>query len=238
MFLLITVVVSMLLSGCGDDKKKDPTGPGLNPDDYHYYFGISSLYDDRDEEYLVGVSSYDGTEITSVEVTVAGQTYILEPTFGGFIGSITLPSIGAYNYEILIDGNKDYSFNLSPAPKINAQWPDDISAGVGFDVNWNLTPNQDPQVQEISAYSYNEMGEEHEEFEELSPSARSFSVPGSWFSSDMNSFDLDLIVVNYETDGDIIGVSVESSYAEYYSFGKSEKTKLDLIKKAAETVAK
>jgi len=243
MFLFVTVVLSMLITGCSDDKKSstgpDPSGPVIDPTDYNYYFGVSSLYSDRNEEYLIAVSSYDGTIISTVEVSVSGETYILESAgFGAFIGYIDLPDAGVYSYEVVIDGDKEFSFNLSPAPIVNAQWPDAVTVGDDFDVTWTLTPNQDPQVQEFSGYAYDEMDNEEDVYETLLPSARSYTVPGNWFSNSMTSFDYDLIVANYEIDGQMIAVSVEGSFAEYYSYGKSENNKLDLIKKAALIVAK
>jgi len=240
MFLFITLIASMLLTGCGDDKKTNsPSGPEIDPTDYNYYFGISSIVrDGRDNEYLVAVSSYDGTAIASAEVTVAGQTYTLENAYGILIGYVTLPQIGAYSYEVVIDGNKEFNFNLAPAPVVEAQWPQTIMIGEDFDVSWSLSPNQDPQVQEFSGYAYDEMGDEEDHFETLSTSARSYTVPGNWFSTDMTSYEYDLIAVNYATDGEMIGVSVEGSFIEYYAYGKSTNKPLDYIKKAVDKFVK
>lgn len=207
--------------------------------DYDYYFGMTRVDDElKNTEYLAVLGSYDGPQILEAEVVVDGNSYTLEQSMGAFLGYITLPIMGEYSYEVIIDGNKTFNFDLACAPVIDADWPDILILEEDLDLSWELDPNENAHYQELSLYAYNN---DNDEFLDkvLSPAARNFVVPSIWDSNNMTNVKFDLTNTNYEEVGEILAFSFESSEAAYNLFKRSnieidKSRKMDMIKKTAE----
>jgi len=235
MFLFITVVLAMLVSGCSDDKKSS-TGPG-DLSDYDFTFGISEMGSaGRDVEYIVAVYSDNDTELSSVAVTVNGSTYDLVSSYDGFIALITLPDNGAYDYEVVINGDENFDFNLQPtfAPVVN--WPEDYVSTEDLELNWTLVNEGNPDYQEFSAWAWSDLEDDDELYEELSNSARSYTLSANWCSSEMDSYELDLFVANYQTTGDLMIMSVGQSSGYYYNFDEAKSSKIELLTRLSKKI--
>lgn len=237
MFLFITMVLSLLLTGCGDDKKSS-TDPG-DPSDYDFTFGITEVNsDDREVEYYVAVFSNNDTEISSVAVTVNGYTYDLFYGYEGFIGSIILPDNGAYNYEVVINEDENFQFNLQPTFTPVVNWPEEYVLSEDLDLNWTLVNETNPDYQEFSAWASDAFGASDELYETVSNSDRSYTLPANWCPSEMDAFDFDLIVARYHITGELMIMSIGESSEYYNNYGEAKSSKLQLLKRVSNKISK
>jgi len=236
--MFITVIATMLLSGCGDDKKSSPSGPEVDPTDYHYSFAIASADGfEKDNAYLVMVESQDGTVIDSVELTVDNSTFVLEGYAGSYGGVITLPTASSYNFDLAIN-DEEFDVNLAIASTVDVDWPNELTMDDGNDLTWELTPDQDSDLQEFYFSAYDNGGDEEYHFKSLAPSARNYEIPGSWLNSSLTTIEIELIESNYVIDGELLAFSIGGEGMIYGSYGKKNMLKEDFLKGAVKKLSK
>jgi len=230
--IVIIVLIVSIFAGCASSKKKKtPTGPDVCPEDFNFYLAVTRQdYYSRDDNYMVILQSYTGTDITSASLTVNGADYPMENNYGMLIAYITLAGMEEVSWVLLINGEESYSFNLAPISQLVVDWPEEIEYGLGFSVGWELNPNQNPEYQEISCALYSEMDEEFWDYEVLNGSRRSFNVPKSWVKEGYYSYSYDLIAANYVMDGELLVMAIEASYQYYGLWVKSPVDVMDKVK--------
>jgi len=233
-FVVISLIVSIFMGCASSKKKKSPTGPDVCPEDFNFYLAVSRQdYFSRDDNYMVMLQSYTGADITSAILTVNGVEYPMQYNYGSLIAYITLDGMEAVSWELEINGEDSYSFNLAPVPQLTVEWPEEIEFGLGFSVGWELNPNQNPEYQEISCALYSEMEEGYFDYEVLGGSTRSFNVPNSWVPDGYYSYSYDLIAANYVMDGELLVMAIEVSYQYYGLWGKSPDNVMDKVREIA-----
>lgn len=218
MFLFITIVLAMLVSGCSDDKKSS-TGPGDEVSDSDYLFNmIQSSIIGTDVEYYVTISSPNESEVNSTQVIVNSETYNL---IGGY-GTIILPGDGGNSFEVIINGTESFEFDFNPVIAV-VDWPNDYDSSVDFTFDWTLYPNVDADLQYFSATGVQDNGSELEKDLVVDSTERSVIVPSEWYGTEYTGFQFSLATSCNKTVDELYIQSLGFDTMDYDSKGLKKK---------------
>jgi hypothetical protein len=235
--LVLTMIVSLALTGCGKDKKSTNntiTGSDLadlENGDFDFFLGITSfdIYDKG--TYLVMIQSYDyEQQITSATLSINNQEVPLsQEGYDGyyfFYGEVMLNQGQAAAYDVTVN-SASYSGELTiPYQPQNVNFPMEFNPAQSYDISWSLGGNSQYQLFEVYGYNWDD-DEEDGEYKELSPSARSFTIPANWVNSGFEYYDIALSEFSANWSGKFIAVAFDGSIAEYgYEEWKTNQQKM------------
>lgn len=236
--ILFCLITSLLVVGCGDDKDNDnPTGPSIDPEDFDFYFAVSSFdapY--RDNEYLVVVDSYSGETVEGVTVIADDQEVMMSNMWNTWTGLATLDEGSSHHFAVVIGGDS-FVFDLETVSTPDVNWPVLYNPAEAMNLAWTLDPDQDSEYQWLFADAANMSGNDDEKEVALDVAARSYTVPANWFDASFTDYHFYIVENNIKVVDDLIAFSTEISFADYWPYEKSS-DKIALIKRIAKTLNK
>jgi len=212
--LLLSIVLVLGISSCSDDDNKEsynPTDAEYLPGDYPIKIAIFENFETEDESDF-GAMLFGFEESDEISIEVDGASYPF--AFGLGIHLSMLEFDGSLNtFELTVNGTKAYEFTLKNVPIAEANWPEFYPIGEAFDLKWTLSPDENPMYQDIC---YEETDNDHQFT--LDPSDRDFTIPAEWCKEDTDHFEIELWVINYDVDNDLLATSMSLSMGDYNSF--------------------
>jgi len=231
--ILFCLIASLMVVGCGDDKDNDnPTGPSVDPEDYDFYFAVSSLNDPyRENEFLIVVDSYSGERVEGVAVMADDQEVIMSNMWNTWTGIVTLDDNPSHHFAVVIGGDS-FVFDLETASMPDVNWPQLYNPMEAMELAWTLDPDQNSEYQWLFADAEDISGNDDEKEVELDVAARSYTVPANWFDASFTDYHFYLVENNVKVVDELIAFSTEMSVADYWSY-KQSTDRVALIKRIA-----
>ena len=224
LFLVLTFSILGFITGCGDDENGGTTGPSIDPDDYAYYMVVSGI-DYQRSDYIISIIPMGNNIITSMEISVNGVDVLMTNYMDMWSGIALMDEGQTYQVEAVINGN-DYSFSIVTTyiPEVN--WPNIWNFTEPTPITWSLESNAEYQDFYATATNYSTWDDN---FSELNPSDRSFTIPENWVDPLLTDYSLMLMEMNFSFKDNLI-VSCMSADEAFYIQGRlNGKSKHNLI---------
>lgn len=235
MFLLLSVMVLTLFTGCGDEDDDggttSPTPQEMEDMDFIMTM-INGMYG-RAEYGVMIMANEENATLESAELVINGVIVPLETDdymtdiYFGFYDVAEGTNLAC---EITINGDL-HELDLIASDYPVVTWPTAFDPTMSYDISWEL--GIDSQYQIFGAYGSTidweiyEVIEEDDRYVELDTSARSYTMPANWILSGLESYDLLLQETSFDYNSDIAAICVSASSAMYED-GWEKRDNLDL----------
>jgi hypothetical protein len=222
-YLIMLLLITSCIVSCSDSDNNEsynPTDAEYLPDNYPYKISFGDFPDTEDpNDFLFIIIGFEETD--EIILRLNGNDIETSLFFGCHIGGfITDDEINTY--QLIVNGSETHEFTLKSVPVVEANWPTFYPLGDAFDLEWSLSPDEDPMHQEI-IYQDNE-NFDNDHLAVLDPSDREFTIPAEWnIECEDFHFEIELWVINYDVDNDLLATSVCLSMGDYcYLENKSD----------------
>lgn len=228
LLVLILALSALFLTSCKDKNNNNIVGPGeITPANTDWEIMLFQFGEQKANEYSISVSYWqaqtDITENDTFHLTIDGSEVMLSAyNYGGWWsiwGTTTLNPGQVYDIKFFRNGNEVASTSLRMPYAADATFPATFNPTQSASFSWTLSNNNQYQFAGGTAYKYVPDGESlyDEELEDISPGARSHTVPANALSDYGDGADYDLMVgqLNYARSGRNVFEAYQDEYQMY-----------------------
>ena len=229
------LVILLAISGCKKDKDNDGlTGiPDITPANFDwdiYILDLSGMGEDqREDSYFVSCdwlgnqSAITQSDVLTIQfndgtpITLQNYGY----WFGewSFVAEAMLNPGASYNVKLFKNGTQQASGTIKTAYRCYANFPAYYNPSTTAELTWSLNNNN--QFQTAGVSSYGEWSGEEEEYDEhfveLSPSARSYTIPANAVDNfgEWTEYELLVMQINFTKSGRSAFMAVQGQGNSY-----------------------
>jgi hypothetical protein len=242
LFLLLSLFLATIFTGCGDEDDDNPTAPTPN-DVENLDFVMSIMYENYDyqnrdqDELMISITPIDyDNSISTISLEINGEVVELQAEDyleDYYYGWVYATAGDVLDCALQINSSvANLSLQVPAYPEVD--WPENYDPASLYDLTWQL--EFDSQYQFLSGYgeTYDwenwETIDEDENLLDLMPSARFTNLPANWLKSGLEDYDLTLEEIFFDYDGEIAGMAAAFN-TEYYWSSRTKNADTDFQQK-------
>ncbi|MEA2097132.1 MAG: hypothetical protein U9P73_10635 [Candidatus Cloacimonadota bacterium] len=210
LFLIFAFSMMSFITGCSDDESGGTTGPSIDPEDYDYYMLVSATGNQR-SDYIITITPMNDNVIISVEISINGIDVVMSSYMDMWSGYTNMEEGQTYQVEAVINGT-DHSLTINTPYIPIVDWPTNWNITEPTIISWTLTSNAEYQEFYATATDYITWDEN---YADLDPSDRSFTIPGNWVDPLLTDYYLMLIEMNFSFEDNLIVSCMSANEAGY-----------------------